>query len=69
MEMQEIDMFIEKNGQVKIEVHGVKGMNCLDLTKELEAALGGEVEEREMHHEAYENAEEFVNDRQRNQLG
>ena len=69
MDMQEIDVFIDNDGQVKVEVHGVKGMNCLDLTKELEAALGGEIEEREMHHEAYEEAEEFVKNQQRNQLG
>ena len=69
MEMQEIDVFIENDGQVKIEVHGVKGVKCLDLTKALEDALGGEIEEREMHHEAYEKVEDFVDNQQRNQLG
>lgn len=37
MELQEINVFIEKDGQVKIEIRGVKGMSCLDLTKDLEA--------------------------------
>jgi len=60
MELQEIDVFIEKDGQVRIEVRGVKGMACLDLTKGLEAALGGQVESREMTPEAYETAPEQV---------
>ncbi len=62
MELQEIDVFIDKTGQVRVDVHGVKGMSCLDITKDLENALGGEVEEREMHHEAYEEAQEDVQD-------
>lgn len=65
MELQEIDVFIEAGGQVKVEVRGVKGMNCLDVTKEFEAALGGNVEEREMRPEAYESAQGFVFERQR----
>ncbi len=60
MELQEIDVFIEPNGQVKIEVSGVKGMNCLDLTRSLEDALGGQIEEREMRPEAYETAQNAV---------
>ena len=54
MEMQEIEVFIDKDGKVRIEVRGVKGQVCLDLTKELEEALGGVVEEREMTPEALE---------------
>jgi hypothetical protein len=68
MELQEIDVFIEKDGQVRVEVHGVKGMSCLDITKDLEDALGGQVEEREMHHEAYETVQQSVEERQRQQL-
>lgn len=44
MELQEVDVFVEKDRQVKIEVRGVKGMSCLDLTKELEAILGGQID-------------------------
>ncbi|GAK51616.1 hypothetical protein U14_02861 [Candidatus Moduliflexus flocculans] len=65
MELQEIDVVIEPNGQVKVEVRGVKGMNCLDLTKALEDALGGQIEEREMRPEAYETAQEFAFETQR----
>ncbi len=54
MDLQEIDVFIEQDGRVRVEVRGVKGTSCLDLTKGLEEALGGQVEAREMHAEAYE---------------
>jgi hypothetical protein len=65
MEIQEIEVVIDKNGEVKIEVHGVKGMSCLDLTADLEAALGGEVESREMTSEAYATVQEQTQDYQR----
>jgi hypothetical protein len=69
MELQEIEVFIDKDGQVRIEVRGVKGMSCLDLTKDLEEALGGEVQDREMTPEAYETVQEQVQDYQRLQDG
>ena len=52
MELQEIEVFIEKDGRVRIEVRGVQGPRCLELTKALEAALGGQIESREMTPEA-----------------
>ncbi len=58
MEMQEITVVIEKDGQVRVEVRGVKGMSCLDVTKGLEEALGGQVEDRQMTPEAQEVGEE-----------
>ena len=58
MELQEIDVFIEKDGQVKIEVRGAKGMSCLDLTKDLEAVLGDQTITREMTPEADERQEQ-----------
>jgi hypothetical protein len=66
MELQEIDIFIEKDGQVRLEVRGVKGTSCLDLTKALELALGGEVSSRDMKPEAYEVNEQ--SDIQRDRL-
>lgn len=56
MDLQEIDVFIEPDGSVRIEVRGVKGTACLDLTRELEAALGDHVESRDMTPEAYEQS-------------
>ena len=58
MELQEIEVFVERDGQVRVEVRGVKGMSCLDLTRGLEDALGGQVEAREMTPEAYETVQE-----------
>ena len=52
MEFQEINVIIQPDGQVRLEVHGVKGESCLDLTRDLEAILGGEVLLREMTPEA-----------------
>jgi hypothetical protein len=65
MELQEIDVFIEKDGQVRIEVRGVKGKACLDLTASLEEALGGQVVSREMTREADEVVQESVGERAR----
>lgn len=64
MELQEIDVFIEKDGQVKIEIRGVKGMSCLDLTKDLEAVLGNQTVIREMTPEASEIGQEQVQQQQ-----
>ena len=64
MELQEIDVFIEKDGQVKIEVRGVKGTSCLDLTKDLEAVLGNQTVIREMTPEADEIGQEQVQQQQ-----
>ena len=64
MELQEIDVFVEKDGQVKIEVRGVKGMSCLDLTKDLEAVLGNQIANRELTPEADETGQEQVQQQQ-----
>ena len=66
MELQEIDVFIEKDGQVKIEVRGVKGTSCLNLTKDLEAVLGSQTVAREMTPEADEVGQEQVQQQQWN---
>ena len=60
MELQEIEVFIEKDGRVLIQVRGIKGLACLDLTRELEVALGGQIEAREMTPEAYEIIQDQV---------
>lgn len=61
MELQEIDVFIDENGEVKLEIRGVKGQKCLDLTQDLEAILGGEIISREMTPEAGETVQEVKN--------
>ncbi len=52
MDIQEIEVTIDKKGQVKVHVRGVKGKACLDLTKDLELALGAQVISRELTPEA-----------------
>lgn len=69
MEMQEIDVFIDKDGKVRIEVRGVKGKACLDITKALEAALGGQVEQREMTPEAGEETQNPLDQRLQSKAG
>jgi len=64
MELQEIEIFIDQAGKVRIQVRGVKGAACLDITKELEEALGGQIELREMTPEALESAVEQAQQRQ-----
>lgn len=60
MELQEIDVFIAPDGSVSIEVRGVKGKGCLELTKGLEAALGNQIVSREMTADAEETASQSV---------
>ncbi len=64
MEVQEIDVFVEKDGEIRIEVRGVKGMSCLDLTKDLEAVLGDHVTNRELTPEADETSHAVVQEQQ-----
>jgi len=47
MQIQEVEVFIAPDGTVSYEVRGFKGRKCLDLTKELEMDLGGEILLRE----------------------
>ena len=65
MELQEIEVLIDEDGNVKIEVRGVAGNACLELTAELEEALGGDIISREMTHEAGEGVQDSVNVKQR----
>lgn len=55
MDLQEIEVVIGDDGKVEIQVRGVKGLACLELTKELEEALGGEILSRIMTPEALED--------------
>jgi len=57
-EIQEIEVFIQPDGTVKIEVSGVKGQKCLDLTRGLEEALGRKVVLREHTVEINESDQE-----------
>ncbi|GAA2107288.1 DUF2997 domain-containing protein [Streptomyces synnematoformans] len=62
MEFQEIEVTIAPDGTARIEVRGVAGGGCLDVTAALEKALGGEVVSRELTADAYAVAGEQVPD-------
>ena len=63
MELQEIEVVIEKDGRVRLEVRGVKGRSCLSLTEPLEKLLGGSIETRTMRPEAEETPNRTTNER------
>ncbi len=65
MELQEIEVFIAPDGTTRVEVRGVTGSACLDLTADLEAALGGEIVDRELTPEAQAALEQRTQDRLR----
>lgn len=52
MNLQELEVFIEPDGKVRIEARGFTGGECLQVTAGLEQALGGEILSREMTAEA-----------------
>lgn len=62
MHSQRIHVHIDPHGQVKLEVEGMQGQGCLELTAALEALLGGEIQQRELKPEYYEQAEALDQD-------
>ena len=42
-ELQEISVDLLPDGTVKVEIRGVRGKKCLEITKDMEQLLGGEV--------------------------
>ncbi len=56
MEMQELEIFINPEGEVSVRVKGLKGRSCLELTKPLEEQLGSEIISRNYTSEYYDNA-------------
>ena len=65
MELQEIEVSIAPDGTTRIEVRGVSGTTCLDLTEGLEKALGGEIIDRELTPEAHASLAERAAERLR----
>ena len=58
MRKQEIEISISPTGEVSFTVKGIKGASCIDETKFLEQALGGEIMVREPTQDYYEQGEE-----------
>ena len=59
---KEIEIVINAKGEVTFQVKGVKGGSCMDETKFLEQALGGEaaVVDQQKTSEFYEQSEGYV---------
>lgn len=62
MEMQELEIVIDKEGRVQVRVQGAHGQECLGVTKNLEDAVGA-VEERIYAPEYYEQPVEVLKSR------
>jgi hypothetical protein len=62
MRKQDIEIVINPKGEVTFEVKGVKGGSCLDETKFLEQALGGDaaIVDQQKTSEFYEQSEGYV---------
>ena len=62
MRKQDIEIVINAKGEVTFQVKGVKGGSCLDETKFLEAALGGDaaVVDQQKTSEYYKQSEGYV---------
>jgi hypothetical protein len=62
MHKQDIEIVITAKGEVTFQVKGVKGGSCVDETKFLEAALGGDaaVVDQQKTSEFYEQSEGYV---------
>jgi hypothetical protein len=62
MRKQDIEIVINAKGEVTFQVKGVKGGSCLDETKFLEAALGGDaaVVDQQKTSEFYEQSEGYT---------
>jgi hypothetical protein len=60
MRKQDIEIVITPTGEVTFQVKGVKGASCIDETKFLEQALGGDVIDQQKTGEYYEQSEGYV---------
>ena len=62
MRKQDIEIVINAKGEVTFEVKGVKGGSCLDETKFLEQALGGDaaIVDQQKTSEYYEQNEGYA---------
>jgi hypothetical protein len=66
--LQEIEVIILPDGRVQVQVRGVKGNGCRELTRELERYLGGRVLHRQ-HTDEFEEQEQCEENAARNHLG
>ena len=53
MEKHEFELEIQKNGEVKVHIKGIKGKRCIDYVQFL-AEIIGPVKQQSLTHEYYE---------------
>ena len=66
-ELQEIFVQLLPDGTVKVDIQGVHGERCLEITERMESLLGGEVLDRSLTDE-YRLQERSQDDRLREEL-
>lgn len=52
-EKQEINILIDENGNVSLDVSGVRGSKCVSMTEDIESFIG-KIENREKKSEYYQ---------------
>lgn len=65
MDMQEMEIIIDKEGKVTVTTKGIKGPQCLEVSEALEEVLGT-VEDRSFTSEYYEqpvNVNDYLRER------
>lgn len=67
MEYQNINIKIDETGKVFLELDGIKGNQCLEMTKELEESLGIVIE-RKYKAEYYDEDDQGIDNFLNNQL-
>jgi uncharacterized protein YktA (UPF0223 family) len=60
MPMHELDITIDPQGRVKVHVKGAKGKKCLEYVELFKEILQGEVKEKQLTSEYYEQPVEVV---------
>jgi hypothetical protein len=66
--LQEIEVLISPDGKVQIQIRGVKGSSCRELTEELERYLGGRVLHRQ-HTDEFEEQSQREESTAHNRIG
>ncbi len=62
-QLQEVEIIIDAEGNVKAHVRGVQGTSCIDITKEMFQMLGNQVMDRQLTDE-FNRREDELTDRQ-----
>lgn len=68
MEEETVNVIIHPDGRVELQVCGVKGEGCLDVTKAVEEVLGNRVQ-RQFTSEMYEAETEIESAEEKRKLG